>query len=354
METIQGSLWCQLDAFASIMDKGLTMKCWLFGALLALASMVSTAGAQDAVVEGLYNPCGITFQPETGTMFIADSGNRRIVRVVDGQLQDVVVEFGKDVYGKGPMYDIGPLGIAFLDQNTLVVGGGGSPDGEEALFVYTVPAVGEPAVNAAAPTTSFTLAAEGDIKGEGNFYGLAVTDTAIYVTSNGDDTKGWIAKADRNGTEVGPFVRAIATKEAVGVDAPVAITVSPEGHLAVGQMGEISVPGDGLLSFYRPEDGQLLANFPIGLSDICGLAYSPKGQLYTVDFAWHDTTQGGLFQLISDPDDATKSTVKKVAELDKPTAMVFGPDGNLYITVIGTGEGDSTVGAGKVICFAGL
>ena len=29
-------------------------------------------------------------------------------------------------------------------------------------------------------------------------------------------------------------------------------------------------------------------------------------------------------------------------------------DGNLYVTVIGTGEGDSTEGAGKVICFSGL
>lgn len=330
------------------------MKCWLFGALLALLTVVSTTRGQEVVVEGLYNPCGITFQPETGTMFIADSGNRRIVRMVDGELQEVVVDFGKDVYGKGPMYDIGPLGIAFLDQETLVVGGGGAIDGEEALFVYKIPAVGEPAVSASAPAVSLMLPADGDLKGEGNFYGLAVTENAIFVTSNGDDTKGWIAKADRNGAEVGPFVRAIATKEAVGVDAPVAIALSPEGHLAVGQMGEISVPGDGLLSFYRPSDGELLANFPVGLSDLCGLAYSPKGQLFTVDFSWHDTTQGGLFQLISDPADATKSTVRKIAELDKPTAMVFGPDGNLYITIIGTGEGDTTAGAGKVVCFSGL
>ena len=105
---------------------------------------------------------------------------------------------------------------------------------------------------------------------------------------------------------------------------------------------------------YRPEDGKMLANFALGLSDICGLAYSPKGQLFAVDFAWHDTTQGGLFQLIRDADDATKSTTRKIAELDKPTAMVFGADGNLYVTVIGTGEGDSTEGAGKVICFSGL
>ncbi|MEZ6109015.1 MAG: hypothetical protein R3B96_23785 [Pirellulaceae bacterium] len=330
------------------------MKRLLIGSLLALASLTTATRAQEVVIDGLYNPCGITVQPETGTLFVADSGNRRIVRIVDGAAQDVIVEFGKDVYGKGPMYDIGPLGIAFLDQETLVVGGGGAPDGEEALFVYKIPAAGEPAINAADAAASFTLAATDEIKGEGNFYGLAVTEDAIYVTCNGDDTKGWVSKADRNGTEVGPFTRFLATKEATEVDAPVAITVSPEGHLAVGQMGEISVPGDGLLTFYRPEDGNMLANFALGLSDICGLAYSPKGQLFAVDFSWHDTTQGGLFQLIRDADDATKSTTREIAELDKPTAMVFGRRWQLVCHGDRDGRRRFDRSAGKVICFSGL
>lgn len=327
------------------------MKRLLLAVLLAWFPAASLR-AQETVLDGLYNPCGVAIQPETGTLFVSDSGHRKIVRIVDGKAEDVIVDFGKDVYGKGPMYDLGPLGIAFLDPQTLVVGGGGAPDGDEALFVYKIPAAGEPAISAEASVAAMTLPAEGEIKGEGNFYGLAVTENAIYVTSNGDDTKGWIAKADRNGTEVGPFVRYIATKEKVEVDAPVAIALSPEGHLAVGQMGEISVPGDGLLSFYRPDDGELLANFPIGLSDICGLAYSPKGQLYAVDFAWHDTTQGGLFQLIRGTDDPKQASVRKIAELDKPTAMIFAADGSLYVTVIGTGEGESTAGAGKLIRFA--
>ena len=63
------------------------------------------------------------------------------------------------------------------------------------------------------------------------------------------------------GAKVGSFSRAIATKELTDVDAPVAITVAPDGSLAVGQMGEISMPGDGLLTFYDAATGDKLANF---------------------------------------------------------------------------------------------
>ena len=57
------------------------------------------------------------------------SGAGRIVRIElsTGKVEDVITGFKQDVYGKGPMYDIGPLGLAFLDANTLVVGGGDLP-----------------------------------------------------------------------------------------------------------------------------------------------------------------------------------------------------------------------------------
>ena len=81
------------------------------------------------------------------------------------------------------------------------------------------------------------------------------------------------------------------------------------------------------------------------MSDITALAYCPKGQLYATDFVWLNTKAGGLFQLISkkDGDDQTIES-KKVLDLDKPTAMAFADDGTLYITVIGTADGDKKGG----------
>ena len=81
------------------------------------------------VLTGLNNPSGIAIQPETGTVFIADSGNLQVVKLVDGKAEPAIIEFPKDVYGKGPKVNIGPLGLAFLDKNTLVVGGGAAAGG---------------------------------------------------------------------------------------------------------------------------------------------------------------------------------------------------------------------------------
>ena len=105
-------------------------------ALLAGALLSAQAQAEPkvtTVLKGLNNPCGVTIQPETGVVFVADSGAARVIKVDGDKAVDVITDFPIDVYGKGPKYNIGPLGLAFVDQKTLVVGGGGLKDGEELL-----------------------------------------------------------------------------------------------------------------------------------------------------------------------------------------------------------------------------
>ena len=309
-------------------------------ALVALA--ISPARGEtkaDTVMGGLSNPSGLAIQPETGHVFVSDSAAGRIIRVVDGKAEEVVVGFPKDVYGKGPFYDIGPLGLAFLDKDTLIVGDGSFKDGEEYVRVFTVPATGKPALNfdKDAKAKLGPLPDKDGLKAEGNFYAIAVGKTAIYITSNGDDTKGWILKADVTGTKFGELTRSIATKEAVEVDAPVGITIGPEGDLVVGQMGEVNKPKDSLLTFYNAKSGKKVLNLETGLYDITGLAYSPKTkQLYALDFAWMSSGDGGLYRL-DRTNAGGKQGVKatKILALEKPTAMAFGKDGELYITVVG-------------------
>src|SRR5688572_14940337 len=108
-------------------------------------------------------------------------------------------------------------------------------------------------------------------------------------------------------------------------------------------MGEINVPNDALLTFYNPKTGKMRLNLETGLYDITGLAYSPKGHLYATDFAWMAAEEGGLFRLDAEGE-GDQQTIKsvKIAGVQKPTALAFGKDGSLYITVI-TDEGGQLV-----------
>jgi len=176
------------------------------------ATTISAVQAQEAkpaetaepkpktVIKNLDNPSGIAIHPATGHVFTASRYG--IHRFVPGEkvAKLEVSGYPTDIYGKGPKYNIGPLGIAFLDNDHLVVGDGSRPDAEELVRIYKIPAE-KPAKPQKEDEAAFTLgplkAQEGVTeKGEGNYYGVAVGGGAIFVTSNGDDTKGWVVRVE--------------------------------------------------------------------------------------------------------------------------------------------------------------
>lgn len=339
--------------------------CSLAAAALAIGAATAQAQNQNPQQPGprtigrnLDNPTGIAVHPATGHIFVAE--RRGIVRFFrapneQGQMRMQrkfeINGFPSDVYGKGPMYDIGPLGVAFLDEEHLVVGDGSRVDKDELILVYDIPEAA-PETPAKADSAEYTLGPLGaneQGQAEGNYYGVAIAGGAIFATANGDDTKGWIVRSLLKDGEPGPLERFIATKEAVNVDAPVAITVNKEGQLVVGQMGEINVPGDSLLTIYDAKTGDLKHNWETGLHDITGLAYSPTtGKLYATDFAWMDTTKGALYELTIKEDSVE---TRKIADLDKPTAIAFEPNGNALVTIIGTAEEGARTRPGQLIRF---
>lgn len=335
---------------------------------LAVVGLLSFANAQNpdrnaprTVARGLDNPTGIAIHPGTGHVFVAErTGVTRFYRGEKGDRGQIgrrgrmqraaeITGFPSDIYGKGPMYDIGPLGLAFLDEEHLIVADGSRKDVDELILIYDIESE-PPTAPAQADSAEYTLGPLGpndEGQAEGNYYAVAVTAGAIFATANGDDTKGWLVKSVLTDGEPGDLERGIATKEAVNVDAPVAITVSKHGNLVVGQMGEINVPGDALLCVYDPKTGELNHSWETGLNDITGLAYSPTtGKLYATDFSWLDAAEGGLFELII-KDDAVET--RKVAALDKPTAIAFDARGNAYVTVFGTAEEGSDEKPGQLI-----
>jgi hypothetical protein len=238
------------------------------------------------------------------------------------------------------MYNIGPLGLAFMDNDHLIVGDGSKKDGEEVVRIYKIDAEDKPHDAIKEESAAYTLgpikAGEQSAQGEGNFYAIAVGAGAIFVSSNGDDTKGWILKAPIADGKPGALAPAIATKVATNVDAPVPLVFTPDGKdLVVGQMGEVAAPpGDSLLTIYDPATGMLKKSLKTGLNDLAGLAYSPKtGKLYGTDFSWSDSSKGGLFELVIEGEEVKP---KKIVSLDKPAAIAFDKDGKLYVTVFGS------------------
>lgn len=316
------------------------------------------AAGPEAVtlVTNLENPSGLTVHAKTGHIFVASKYG---VYRYDPKGHGVTLEisgYPTDVYGTGPKYDIGPLGVEFLDESTLIVGDGSRPDGEEVVRTYKIadtpaetPTPEGNAEKTFGPITEGldTALGEQTTKPEGNFYDIAVGKTGVFISSNGDDTKGWILKIDLNDGELGDtMVPTIATKVDVQVDAPVPLEFNADKtELYVGQMGEINVPNDSLLLVYDPESGELKKQYQLGLHDPAGLAISPKTEkIYISDFAWVKPEEGGLFEVTLDGD---KATTKKILSLDKPTALAFDEDGKLYVTVCGTADPEAKTSDGE-------
>ncbi len=332
------------------------------GTLVIAAATLNVQAAKPeskVVAEGLDNPTGIAVQPDTGHVFIASHAGVHRYDPASGKVTAEVTGYVEptDIYGKGPKYPIGPLGLAFWDAETLVVGGGSRVDGEELVRIFKVgkEAASEPQMESKAAVTLGPIPASDEtIKGEGNFYGVAANEGWIFVTCNGDDTKGWVASSKVTDGKPGKLRLKIATKEATEVDAPGPITFNKSGKgVVVGQIGEVNLAGDSLVTFYSA-NGKMQRNLTTGLNDVAGLAYSPGGKLYATDFSWVDAAEGGLFQLITGKKDVTEAKARKILSLDKPTGLAFDAEGNLYVAVFGTAAEGSDKPAGQLLKVSGL
>lgn len=305
----------------------------------------------ETIVEGLKNPTSVVVQPGTGHVFVAESGALRVIRVVDGKSESVVTDFAKKSFGTNPVYDVGPVGLLFIDQQTLLVGDSGLANGDASLNIFKIPEAGAEAIKAEKiEGESKSLAATADAVAEGSFFGLAMTSAKIFVTCRGDETKSWVGLATLADGKLGAFTRSIELFEPTKVSAPMAITLSPDGYLAVGLQGTANSPGDSVLVFCDPQDGKILKHYLLGIHDITGLAYGPKqGRLFATDFNQGNPLEGALVKVIGT---AEGSRCQEMQKLERPTSLAFSPEGDLYITLAGNPAAETP--DGKLIRIKGL
>jgi DNA-binding beta-propeller fold protein YncE len=337
-------------------------------ALLSSTRVEAQEHKAEPVLVNLVNPCGVAVQPQTGFVYVSTRygiycydpsykkpKDHKAWVVIDGYPDHV------GVWEIGSKYDVGPLGLTFLDKDRLVVGGGDRKPGEDVVRIFRVP--NKPLAptdwmkfDTAMATLGPIKSGKDTLKGEGTFYGVAVGADAIWVTCQGDDSKGWVAKSeikDAKSSELklGELKPLIQTKTVTETSLPTAITLTPDGkELIVGQMGDTeSDATDSILAFYDPTNGTLKRKLKAGLRDLTGLAYSPKTKtLYATDLASKSSYNGGVFSLAIEGE-----TVKptKIAPLEKPTALAFDAAGHLYVSILGPSEKARGTDSGALIYF---
>jgi len=334
-----------------------------FCALVALALSFSLAQAQDAepadakletVVSGLTNPAGIALQPETGVVFVADSGAGRVCRIVDGKLEAVIEGSPTESSGEGGRA-VGPLGLVFVDKQTLAVGDGGYKSGEDTVRIFKLPTESMKALEyeQGATTKLKPVASRTTQTVNGDFSTLALAKHGLYAINAGGS--GTVLKAGLKGTkfsELEPVIDVAQKVEGVKVSA---ITLSSRGEVVLGlHSSSADSPGCKIV-FFSAKSNESLLQLETALSSISALAYSPKtGLLYALGSAADEPTKFGLFRLDSDTTSGLqriKST--RIASLDQPNAMAFDKEGTAYITV-GKADAGSDRPSGAVVKIGGL
>jgi DNA-binding beta-propeller fold protein YncE len=324
-------------------------------AAIAIVLLVSANLAEAAdinvktVLTDLAQPTGVAIRPggtpEAYELFVAESGSGRVLKTSSSE------PHGKTdaVTGLSPAADDlskerGGHPLLFLDERRLVIGvGGTSPD----VRLYELQdgnasVTADQATQKAAPE----LQANADAP-SGRCIALArtrandiVADMLLIGFSGDEELKGVWKLPVRAGllSTLSP----LGESSSVVAEKPTALAVSEQGYLLIAARS--SKADTTSLIFANPANGQTVLSIETSLSEIVGLAYSPKSaQLYALAA---NEEASGLFRI----DDRAKRrepgvTETKVADIRRPTALAFAPDGALYVTALSDEDESSTSGA---------
>jgi hypothetical protein len=286
--------------------------------------------AIETVLDNLHRPCGLAARPggtaDRYEMFIAESGAGRVVRwsnLEPDRAAEAITGFASNAASE-PWQQTGPLALVFLDAGLLVVGTTADRS-TEMLRSYELPEA-DAVLTAGQANNTPADGADADSSGEAACLALTRSRANEFVPDmlvaavRGDD-RGRLVKVRVQAGILGnqqPF-------GSVATPLPLAVATSGAGRIVVAAER---------LTFCNPIDGSVELQMPLDLRQPTSLAYSPTtGSLYAADFA------GGVWRI----DDASEASqpacrVVRVADVRRPTALAFSPDGALYVVTFGTGN----------------
>ena len=317
---------------------------------LACFLVAATVHADDVSVEtivtGLHRPCGVAVRPgglpARFQLYVSDTAVGRVLRVASDapdRAADAVTGFPKAAGDDGPLGQVGPRGLLFLDDYQLVVAMATAAGGT--IRTYGIPSDRRP-LSADDPRQELNLPSGGGWAIARTRANDAVPDLLV-ITAIGAGQADRLLKCRVQADFLGnlqPFGPAPRTAD---LPAPVAVAVSSQGYVAVGRAVDGAEPG-ATITFHSPADGTLLLEVDTGLRRLVSLAYSAAtGNLYALDSP-SATDQGGVYRIDDTSQPGRPScTAVRVADVRRPTALACGPDGALYVTTLGDGAADGTL-----------
>ena len=286
----------------------------------------------ETVCEGLEDPTGLAVRRWSSDeppheFFVAESGAGRVRQVLSDEPPQLAVAV--EGFPQG-----GPMSLVLTTRTRLLVG---SPAGAANFMLPREEAVLQAGESGQA--ASIAAAPDGPVE----FWGLALADgpAAVFAAVQAG-RRGAVLIGEVSGNRVEKF--GVLADEGLRRPRGIALTPSDRPRFVVVADSGGDEPGDSSLHFFKPHNGELALSLPVSLSELCGVAYSPRGELYAVNGVARPEG-GGLYRLdevIVEGRQQCRPAL--IALLQKPAAMSFAPDGDLYVASLGGHDAEEAGG----------
>jgi hypothetical protein len=314
----------------------------------------------EVIAKGLDSPCGLALRPTVEKeapqeIFFAESGAGRVMQIVaSGEPKEVLSGLEVRTLEK-PEVRLSASALGFVTPAKLAVLGGLKKEYLEQVGLFNLPAeekVLTPAdVENAVPLRTFQDVVFQESSG---FHGMYVGDTVAFFSNYVPNRFGDIYRAPLSANRIDEPQRMTFRQAGDDLMAPAGLCAGPAGktqYLVASFMGEIGEERDSRVVFIVPSSGTIALELVPGLRDVVGVAYSPWGNLYAIDFASGDDKSGGVYRL----DDARLNNkpacrVVKIADIARPTSLMFDKYGVLYVSSLGK---DGSEKQGEIIKVSG-
>jgi hypothetical protein len=304
-------------------------------AIISVTALAREPELPVPLITGLNLPTSVAIQPETEVVFVAESGQGRVLRLIDGLLQPVITDFPVVPLLDYPGVKLGPVGLLFLSKEILLVSCRLSADDTPLIRVYRVPEDSSSIRYEAALSQHSLGPLEDRLDLPAHSMAMTATAERVYYTVMSDTKTGRIIHSDRSGDDISELRSWIDREQSSQQWRPSGISISPHGYLVVSTVGDWGEQSDSRLAFFELSSKRKALELETGLNDVIAVLYSNRKQLYLLDMALSNPSSGGLYRSLADPANPSGMIVKPIAALDHPTSMIFDSQGTLLITTWG-------------------